>query len=179
MIEVSFENPVVTFNQALHEILSEYFDGAIHRISDYDLQFPQAEIRIDARPISDGISTSIISITGVGSFDFRKHKCHNPNDASMHGYELWATVLRNVSVAVPIHGGLEEKNNKQVHLIWGLLHCIFASKVADFSDRKIYKCAFPPLPEDVVEEPSIAHAAGLLTCEVHLPFACYNLSEIL
>ena len=180
MTVVSFNNPVVTFNQALSEFLRDYFDGATHQISDFDLEFPIAEIRIDGRVITGEITTSIIAVTGLGSIDFRKYKCNNPNVDNLPGYELWATVLRNVSVVVPIHGGEDTKNNRQAHFIWGLLYALLTSKTNELSAKNIFKCELPPVPEDILDQDQtdIAHASGLLTCEIHLQFASYNLSEV-
>lgn len=180
MTVVSFSDPTTTLNKALSEILKDYFDGGTHEISDEDLVFPDADIYIELKPLNKNMPKPVITIIGLGSFDLRKQKCKNPNNPAMHGYELWATVLRSVTASLAVHGGIPTANTAELHRIWGLLHAIFSARTSELAAKNIFKCELPPIPEDSVPEDEfgIVQVSAIMSLELHLPYAAYNQSEV-
>lgn len=165
----TFPDIVRTFKTALHEILSAYFNGAVHEVADTNITFPQALLVYDTRPL-DTPTGLTIAILGETTIDQREEKCLV---GGKPGIEVRADVLRTVVIASPNDASNELHNRSTVDFAWGCLHAL-VTQHSLFSARNIYVPLLSLLPSDVTPASNIVEATGQFTCQVRASFLRHN-----
>lgn len=157
-------------------MLSGYFDGDDHDINDIEIEFPVAKIVYDVRALAKPVGLTI-AIIGNGIQDQKEFKNTNPQSSLQyknHGFELRATVIRQVVIAVPEIGGVNDSSRLQVDQAWGLLYAVFIGGVAELSSKGIFKPELDAVPADITKQEHLLEAHGTFQCEVRAQYARYN-----
>jgi len=169
---VSFPDIVASFKTALTEILTAYFDGQIHKVSNVDVVFPSASIVWDIRQLKRPIGLTI-ALIGNGIHGQKEYNTLGSGSSGDHGKTLIAEIVRTVVISCPISPGDSGKSRNDVDSAWGSLYALFCNKGL-FSPRKIINPVLSAVPSDITDRLDIAEASGTFTCSIIVDYLAYN-----
>lgn len=169
---ITFPNITTTFKTAMYEVLSSYFNGAVHKLNDVNITFNSAKIVFDIHAIDPKQLT--IALLGDVITSTEELKCRNPRGNSP-GIELHSEILRSIAIGSPQSGGTPS-NRLVVDQTWDMLFAVINGARKTFADRGILQARMSPIPQDITEKDTIITAYGALTCRLRCQFARHNLT---